>query len=121
MRMQALDEETIDGTAEQAETSETALRAELEESRAAERAAVERLRAALVATDPGLDDTLVTGATLGEVEESYQRAAAMLARVRESLAREGASRVPAGAPGRASSHPRTAFEKIRDGLGHRVK
>jgi hypothetical protein len=95
----------------------TALREELEASRANERTAVERLRAALMASEPALEAAMVTGETVEEVEASFAAATALLAKLRERAAAETASRVPAGAPGRLASRPKTAFEKIRDGLG----
>ena len=82
-----------------------------------ERAAVERLRGALLASEPALDPDMVPGETLAEVEANFAAATALLARLRERAAADSAARVPAGAPGRQAPRPRTAFEKIRDGLG----
>ncbi len=93
------------------------LREELEASRGNERAAVERLRAALLASEPALEPEMVSGETLAEVEASFAAATGLLARLRERAAAESATRVPPGAPGRQASRPRTAFEKIREGLG----
>lgn len=92
------------------------LREELEASRDGERAAVERLRTALLASEPALEPEMVSGETLAEVEASFANAAALLGRLRERAAAESAARVPAGAPGRQLARPRTAFEKIREGL-----
>ena len=92
------------------------LREELEASRDGERAAVERLRTALLASEPALEPEMVSGETLAEVEASFANAAALLGRLRERAAAESAARVPAGAPGRQLARPQTAFEKIREGL-----
>lgn len=92
------------------------LRTELEASRDQERAAVERLRAALLASEPALEPAMVGGETLAEVEASFASASAILARLRERAGADAAARVPAGAPGRHANRPRTAFEKIREGL-----
>jgi len=93
------------------------LAAELARSRAAERAAVERLRTALLATEPSLEPSLVTGETIEEVDASFAASVALLTRLREQVAREQAGRIPPGAPGRSNApHARTPFEKIRAGL-----
>lgn len=93
------------------------MRAELEGARGAERAAVARLREALLASEPALEPAMLAGETLAEVEANFASATAMLGRLRERAALEALTRVPPGAPGRAAAQPRTAFEKIRDGLG----
>jgi hypothetical protein len=95
------------------------LREELETSREASRAAVDRLRAALLASEPALEPSMVSGESLAEVEASFAAATSLLARLRERAGLEAAARVPAGAPGRHAGRPRTAFEKIRDGLSPR--
>ena len=92
------------------------LEADLAASRAAQELAVQRLREALLAREPALDASMVTGATVEEVEASFAAATAVLAKLRDTVTRETAHRVPAGAPGRARFVPRTAFEKIREGL-----
>lgn len=92
------------------------LRQELEASRANEREAVARLRAALLAGEPALDPEMLGGETLADVEANYRRALAVLTKLREQVAKETAGRIPAGAPGRAKHTPRTPFEKIRAGL-----
>ena len=92
------------------------LRQELDASRANEREAVARLRAALLAGEPALDPEMLGGETLAEVEGNYRRALAVLTKLREQVAKETAGRIPAGAPGRAKHTPRTPFEKIRAGL-----
>lgn len=94
----------------------TRLTAALAASRDNERAAVERLRSALLASEPALEPEMLGGETLAEVEASFATATALLARIRERAAAESAARVPAGAPGRQAAQPRTAFEKIRAGL-----
>jgi hypothetical protein len=92
------------------------LEADLAASRSAQELAVQHLREALLAREPALDPSMVTGLTVEEVEASFAVAAAVLAKLRETVTRETAHRVPAGAPGRARFVPRTAFEKIREGL-----
>ncbi|MEO8540173.1 MAG: hypothetical protein ABI577_10575 [bacterium] len=93
--------------------------AELEASREAERVAVEKLRRALLATEPALEPAMVSGATVAEVEASFAAAQAVLTRLREMVTKETAGRIPAGAPGRAKSSARSPFEKIREGLANR--
>jgi hypothetical protein len=92
------------------------LRQELEASRENERAAVERLRSALLVGEPALSPEMLEGGTLAEVEASYRRAMDLLGKLREHVTRETAGRVPAGAPGRTRQTPRTPFDKIRAGL-----
>jgi hypothetical protein len=86
-------------------------------SEASRRAAVERLRIALVASEPGLRPGMVTGETVEEVEASFTAARQLVAEVRDALRREVVTAVPAGSPGRAASGPATPFDKIRAGLG----
>ena len=93
------------------------LQTELEAAQSREREAVARLRAALAASEPALEETLITGDTVEEVEASFAAARALVARIRERAAAESSTRIPAGAPGRLEAKPRTAFEKIREGLG----
>jgi hypothetical protein len=81
------------------------------------RAAVERLRVALLASEPALAPELVHGETLDEVEASFAAAKAVLGKVREEVRREQAVQVPAGAPSRTAPQPVSAFDKIRQGLG----
>lgn len=111
----------MDEQQEQVDTTDGAaeiegLRQELEASRENERQAVGRLRAALLVGEPALDAEMLAGETLAEVEANYRQALAVLTKLREHVARETASRVPAGAPGRTRQTPRTPFEKIRAGL-----
>jgi hypothetical protein len=75
-----------------------------------------RLRQAMVDADPEVDPELVQGSTLAELEASYARAQENAERMRGIILPQGVQRVPAGAPGRVRSIPRTAFEKIREGL-----
>jgi hypothetical protein len=93
---------------------------EVEEQLAAARAAnadlLERLRLALLASDPGIDPALVTGATVEDVEASFEAARRTVANIRESVRREQTAAIPAGAPGRTSTGPTTAYDKIRAGL-----
>jgi hypothetical protein len=95
------------------------LAADLAASREAERAAVDRLRQALLATEPALEPSMVVGSTVEEVEASFAAAQAVLTRLREMVTKETAGRIPPGAPGRARSSARTPFEKIREGLANR--
>lgn len=99
--------------------TEDTLPAELAASREAERAAVERLRLALIASEPAIEPSMVTGTTLSEVESSFAAAQAMVSRLRDIVQKETAGRIPPGAPGRARSTARTPFEKIREGLAAR--
>lgn len=75
-----------------------------------------RLRDALLASDPEVDPELVSGTTIAELEESFAKAKAVSERLRGIILAPGVERVPAGAPGRTPAGPRTAFEKIREGL-----
>ena len=97
----------------------TRLQQELEASRANEQLAVQKLRAALIAAEPALEESMLEGETLAEVEASYAKARTLLEHLRTELSRHGVQRVPAGAPGRVTRRPITAFEKIRDGLAKR--
>jgi hypothetical protein len=85
----------------------------------AERAALMRLREALLATEPTIDPELVRGDTLDELDASFKAARAAVARVREAIRMEQAAMIPAGAPGRAVPGPATALEKIKAGLAAR--
>ena len=76
---------------------------------------LERLRAALCASEPAIDKAIVRGETLEEVETSFAEAKALVARVRDELRREGVT-VSAGAPSRIPRVPVSAFDKIRAGL-----
>lgn len=96
-----------------------AIVAELAASREAERVAVDRLRQALLASEPAIEPSMVTGNTLAEVEASFAAAQAVVARLRDIVTKETAGRIPPGAPGRARSNARTPFEKIREGLSTR--
>jgi len=77
---------------------------------------IERYRAALLASEPTIPAELVTGDTAEAIEESFNGARVLVSRIREELASEAARPVPAGAPGRTRTAPKTAFEKIREGL-----
>lgn len=98
----------------------TAREAELAASHEAGRAALERLKAALIATNPAIDPAMLGGETVEEVEASFSAAAALVERVREQVRRESAAAIPAGAPVRGAAAPRTAIEKIRDGLSRQA-
>ena len=92
-----------------------AVATQLAASREAERAAVDRLRQALLASEPAIEPSMVAGTTLAEVEASFAAAQAVVARLREIVTKETVGRIPPGAPGRARSTARTPFEKIREG------
>lgn len=84
--------------------------AELANQREANRRAVARTRDLLLAGDPAVPAEMVSGETLDEVEASFARAKEIVGRVRAQV------EVGAGAPGRITAAPATAFEKIRSGL-----
>ncbi len=114
-----MDDETVAGLSEpdqapQAEPGPSsgeivALRGQLDEAIAA-------YRDALLASEPLIDEALVTGATAADVRASFDAAMIQVGRVRDALRREQAAAVPAGAPGRSPEPPASAFEKIRRGL-----
>lgn len=112
-------EQTTPDPSNGAEEAGETLAAQLAASRETERAAVERLRQALLASEPAIEPSMVTGATLAEVEASFAAAQAVVARLRDIVTKETAGRIPPGAPGRARSTARTPFEKIREGLSAR--
>lgn len=94
--------------------------AELAASHEAGRAAIERLKSAFIAANPAIDPAMLSGETVDEVEASFAAATALVERVREQLRREGAASIPAGAPARGHVAPRTAIEKIREGLARQA-
>lgn len=75
-----------------------------------------RLREALLASEPALDRSMVTGDSLDDLEASFAAAKATLAQVREAVRREQASAIPPGAVQRTATAPTSAFSKIREGL-----
>lgn len=77
---------------------------------------LERLRAALLASEPALDPELVHGETLEELEASFAAARELVARIREAVRRDAPAPIPPGAPGRTPPQPHTPFAKIRAGL-----
>ena len=95
------------------------LRERLAEREQCERAALGRLREALLASDPAIEPEMVTGETLEAIERSFAAAKAAADRMRESVRREQAAAVPAGGATRSSRSPQSAIEKIRAGLGGR--
>mgnify|MGYP000863214809 CR=1 FL=1 len=113
------DQEQVTPGAESQPAAENPLAAELAASREAERLAVDRLRRTLLASEPAIEPSMVTGTTLAEVEASFAIAQGMVNRLREIVAKETAGRIPPGAPGRARSNARSPFEKIREGLSTR--
>jgi len=92
------------------------LRAELAIRDAAHGLALERLRAALLASDPAVAPELVSGSSVEAIEASFAAARAMADRVRETLRREQAAAIPGGPIHRSPSTPKTPLEKIRAGL-----
>ncbi len=95
----------------------SSLREALLATEAAARAAVGRLRAALLPSDPDVAPEMVSGDTAVEVESSFAVAREVVNRLREKARRDAAVAVPAGAPGRVTRTPASALEKIRAGLG----
>lgn len=76
---------------------------------------LQRVRAALLASDPDVEPGLVAGETLEEIEASFAAAREFVARLRQRVEAR-ATVIPAGAPGRTPPGAVTAFEKIRAGL-----
>jgi hypothetical protein len=69
-----------------------------------------RLKAALAATVPGMDASLIDG-------DSLEAVAASFAALRDATwPKPTPPAIPAGAPGRRQLQPATPFEKIREGL-----
>lgn len=101
-----------------ADPIEEQLQFDIEAVTAANADLLERLRLALLASDPAIDPALVTGTTAEEVEATFAAAQRTVATIREAIRREQQARIPAGAPGRATVGPRTAYDKIRAGLAH---
>jgi len=65
--------------------------------------AVSSYRALVIQSNPGVIEELITGDTVDEIDASLERAESLLSRVRSELEEEASkSRVPAGAPQRAS-------------------
>jgi len=115
-----MDEQTTGGGGDENATDELSeLRERLAEREERERAALGRLRQALLASDPAIEPELVTGETLEEVERSFAAAKAVADRIRENIRREQAAAVPAGGAARSARVPQSAIEKIRAGLGGR--
>src|SRR5687768_994598 len=71
---------------------------------------LERLRLALLASDPDIEPELVRGDTADEIEASFRAAQRLVAGIRESVKREQAAAIPAGAPGRVVAGPVSAYE-----------
>ena len=95
-RVRALEQQVDQARAEaDAGVEETsALRAQLSD-------VLDRYRALLLARDPDVPEELVCGDTVAEIESSYERAAALVDRLRRRAAEQSAQdRVPAGAPAR---------------------
>jgi hypothetical protein len=92
------------------------LRSRLRAAESGRSAAIEAYREALLASEPLVSPELVTGTTVEDVRASFEAASGQVRRVRETVRREQAAVVPAGAPGRLAQQPASAFEKIRRGL-----
>lgn len=107
---------TIEALQEQLSSTESALAA----SREAGRASIERLKAALIAANPAIDPSMLSGESVEDVEACYAAAAALVERIRERVRREHAATIPAGAPARGAAAPRSAIEKIREGLAQQA-
>jgi hypothetical protein len=115
-----MDEQTTgEGEDENAPNELSELRERLAEREARERAALGRLREALLASDPAIEPEMVTGETLNDIERSFAAAKAMADRIRERIRRDQAGAIPAGGSNRASRVPQSPIEKIRAGLGGR--
>lgn len=99
--------------AEDAATSEESTDA-LASLRESNRELAARLRAELLARDPGLPADLVTGETVDEIEASYAAARDLAARILGSAS----TRVPAGSPGRGVTGGLSARDRIRAGLAN---
>ena len=95
------------------------LRQALDATVAEARAAANRYRELLMASEPELPAELVYGETVSEVDEAAVRARQTVAQVRQHLETQAqALRVPAGAPARSApdTSAMTPAEKIRLGL-----
>ena len=113
-RLQALEQQAEQASAEAAANSEAAaaLRAQLSDT-------LERYRALLLQRDPDVPGELVSGDSVGELEASYERASALVEQLRlRAAGRAAEERVPAGAPARRGADPAnlTPQEKIMLGL-----
>jgi chromosome segregation ATPase len=95
------------------------LREALDATVAEARAAANRYRELLMASEPELPAELVVGETVSEVDEAAVRARQTVAQVRQHLETQAqALRVPTGAPARGApdTSAMTPAEKIRLGL-----
>jgi hypothetical protein len=81
--------------------------ADLAAANESSRLAVERLRSALLALEPALTAEMVAGDTVDELEASFDSARETLGRMRETVRREQALPVGAGAPDRHTAGPLT--------------
>jgi len=79
-------------------------------------AALERLREALIASEPLVAPGLVRAGSVVELEQSFAAAKAAALHTRDLALASAAPRISTGAPGRTPPVPATAFEKIRTGL-----
>ncbi|MCC7365875.1 MAG: hypothetical protein IT303_16035 [Dehalococcoidia bacterium] len=89
--------------------------ADLETERETNRQLLDRLRTALLASDPLVEPELVRGISVGDLETSFAAAQAAVQRVRQAVLRDVS--VPAGSPARTTARPSSPLEKIRAGLG----
>jgi multidrug resistance efflux pump len=94
--------------------------AALESHTASQQALLERLREALAAANPLVPAELVRGETLEELEANVEAARRVVDRVREEAGASARTSDPGGgASGRVTASPRTARDKIREGLADR--
>ena len=95
------------------------LRQALDATAAEARAAANRYRELLMASEPDLPAELVTGDSVAELDEAAVRARHTVAQVRQHLEQQAQTlRIPAGAPARGAPDvsAMTPAEKIRLGL-----
>lgn len=116
----------IDATGESHDAGAQASQAEAVEAAAellgrseSEQQLLTRYREVLLASDVGVDPSLVKGETLAEIDTSFAAAREVADRARQAVG-PGMRHVSAGAPGRRNIGPATPFEKIRDGLARRA-
>ena len=95
------------------------LRQALDETGEAIAQAVAAYKEMIVQANPGLPAELITGDTIGEVDESVKNARAIMDKVRQEMEAEAArTRIPAGSPQRAplDLSALSAREKIQYGI-----
>ncbi len=97
------------------------LRHKLEQAHTAQREAVSRYRAALLAAAPELPAHLVQGETLEQLDAALAQARATVEHVRATIAQQEPRPIPAGSPTRSGPDlaAMSPTEKIRHGLAQR--